>query len=308
MDVRVFAPATVSNIGPGFDVLGLALDTLGDTVTARLRSETPNGISIAAIRGDGGALDVDTTRNTAGVAALATLQHAGVSASIELEIDKGLPIGSGLGSSAASAAAAAAAVNLLIGKPLSTLDLIPPCIEAEAAVAGRHADNVAPALLGGLILARSIDPLDVVRIPVPPGLFVACTTPRIELSTRHARALLPSRVPLQKMVSNGANLAALVSACHAGDLDLLSSCITDEIVGPARAELIPGSHEAMREADNAGAIGSSISGSGPTIMALCTSKAAADHAGNAMATVFQKSGLDSTTHVSPADCPGVRKV
>ncbi len=308
METRVFAPATISNIGPGFDVLGLALDAPGDTVTARLDPTGRRGVSIVAIRGDGGALPVDTHTNTAGVAALATLKRIGLDGSVEIEIDKGLPIGSGLGSSAASAAAAAFAVNVLLGSPLSAHELVGPCIEAESAVSGRHGDNVAPALMGGLILVRSVDPIDVVRVPVPAGVFVAFTTPSIEVSTRRARAILPQQVSLQAMVRNGANLAALVSACHSGDLDLLGACITDDIVGPARAELIPGSGEATRAADEAGAIGSSISGGGPTIMALCRSEAEAERAGAAMAAAFETVGLGSSTHVSPADCPGARTV
>ncbi len=308
METRVFAPATISNIGPGFDVLGLALDAPGDTITARLNPRGPRGVSIVAIRGDGGSLPVDTRTNTAGVAAMATLKRIELDGSVEIEIDKGLPIGTGIGSSAASAAAAAFAVNVLFGSPLTTRELVGPCVEAETAVSGRHGDNVAPALMGGLVLVRSIDPIDVVRVPVPAGLFVACTTPAVELSTRRAREVLPRQVSLQDMVGNGANLAALVSACHSGDLDLLGACITDDIVGPTRAELIPGSREAMRAADEVGAIGSSISGGGPSIMALCGSEVEAERAGAAMAAAFEAAGLASSTHVSPADCPGARVI
>ena len=308
MEVRVFAPATVTNIGPGFDALGLALASPGDTVTARLIPDGPSSIRIVAIRDDDGSLPVDARSNTAGVAAIATLELAGLRASIELEIDKGLPIGSGLGSSAASAAAAAFAVNLLLGSPLSIRELIGPCIAAETAVSGRHGDNVAPALMGGLILVRSVDPIDVVRIPVPAGIFVACTKPSIELSTRRSRQVLPQHVLLREMVSNSANLAALVSACHSGDLELLGASIKDDIVAPARIGLIPGSLEAMQAADDAGAIGASISGSGPAILALCRSAADAGRAGEAMAAAFHGVGLTSSTYLSPADCPGARAI
>ncbi len=308
MEVRVFAPATVANLGPGFDVLGLALEAPGDTVTARLKPDGANGIDLVAVRGDGGALPIDAHRNTAGIAAMATLRQAGLERGIELELDKNMPIGSGLGSSAASAAAAASAVNLLVGSPLSARDLVGACVEAEAAVSGRHADNVAPALMGGLVLVRSVNPLDIVRLPIPAGLFVACTTPAIEVPTRRAREVLPGQVSLEAMVNNGANLAALVSACHSGDLDLLGACMTDEIVGPARADLIPGSLAAIAAATDAGAIGSSISGAGPTILALADSAAAAERAGTAMAAAFGAVELSSITTVSPADCPGARRV
>ena len=308
METRVFAPATISNLGPGFDVLGLALVAPGDTITARLNLGGPPGVSIVAIRGDDGALPVDTRTNTAGVAAMATLKRISLEDSVEIEIDKGMPIGSGLGSSAASAAAAAFAVNVLLGSPLSTRELVGPCIEAETAVSGRHGDNVAPALMGGLIMVRSVDPIDVVRVPVPAGVFVACTTPAFEVSTRRARTALPQQVSLQAMVRNGGNLAGLVSACHSGNLDLLGTCMTDDIVGPARAALIPGSTEAMRAASDVGAIGTSISGGGPTILALCGSADDADRAGAAMAAAFQAAGLPSSTHVSPADCPGARTI
>lgn len=306
MEVRVFAPATVSNIGPGFDVLGLALAAPGDTVTARLDPAGPSAVRITTIRGDDGELPTDARRNTAGIAAQATLARIGLEGAVELEIDKGLPIGSGLGSSAASAAAAAFAVNELAGAPLTTLELVEFCVEAEEAVSGCHADNVAPALLGGLILVRGADPADVVHVPVPADLFIACTTPAISLSTRRARAVLPEQVPLQAMVRNGANLAALVSACHSGDVDLLGTCITDDIVAPARAELIPGSLDAMEAANASGAIGASISGGGPTVMALCRAAEAADRASAAMASAFEAVGLSSRSFVSPAGCPGAR--
>lgn len=303
--VRAFAPATVANLGPGFDLLGLALIGPGDTVVARASSAP--GVTIAAIHGDGGALPLDPTRNTAGIAATLTLKRAGIEAGVELELLKGLPIGSGLGSSAASAAAAALAVNLLVGAPLRKAELIVPCIEAEAAVAGRHADNVAPALLGGLVLIRSLDPLDVIRLPVPAGLTLAVVTPRFALDTRQSRAALPATVPLDAAVRNTANVAAIVSACFSGDMGLLSRAMDDHIVTPARAPLIPGCDAVIAAALAAGAIGSSISGSGPSIFALCRSERSARDAAAAMSEAFKDFGLDSSAIISPADCPGARE-
>jgi homoserine kinase len=304
--VTVFAPATVANLGPGLDVLGLALAAPGDRVTARL-SKDP-GITIAAVSGDGGVLPLDAAKNTAGVAAAATVARAGIAAGVSLTLEKGMPIGSGLGSSAASAAAAAYAVNLLLGSPLRKTDLLGPCLEAEAAVSGRHADNVAPALFGGLILVRSIDPLDLVRLPVPEGLVVAVVTPAMELETRAARAALPERVPLEALVRNTANVGALVSACYSGDLGLLARSMTDAVATPARAPLIPGCDAVIEAALDAGALGSSISGAGPSIFALCRSERSAGEVAAAMARAFAGCGLTSASTISPADCPGARRV
>ena len=305
-EVTVFAPATVANLGPGLDVLGLALAAPGDRVTARL-SKDP-GVTIAAVSGDGGSLPLDPEKNTAGIAAAATVARAGIATGVSLTLDKGMPIGSGLGSSAASAAAAAYAVNLLLGSPLRKSELLGPCLDAEAAVSGRHADNVAPALFGGLILVRSIDPLDLVRLPVPEGLVVAVVTPAMELKTRAARAALPERIPLGALVRNTANVGAFVSACYSGDLGLLARSMTDAVATPARAPLIPGCDAVIEAALDSGALGSSISGAGPSIFALCRSERSAGEVAAAMARAFAGYGLSSTSTISPADCPGARRV
>ncbi|MAG55899.1 MAG: homoserine kinase [Planctomycetes bacterium] len=302
--VTASAPATVANLGPGFDLLGLALESPRDRVTARL-VPTP-GVRIVRQEGDGGRLPLEADRNTAGIAALATLARAGIEAGIELEVEKGMPIGSGLGSSAASAAAAAYAVNVVIGGPLRRQDLVAASMEAEAAVSGRHADNVAPALLGGLVLVRSTDPLQVLRLPVPEGLVVVVVTPDLEVETRRAREALPDRVPLGDAVKNSANLATFIAACFSGDLGLLAECIEDVLATPARAPLVPGCLEVMAAAREAGALGSSLSGSGPSIFALCHSTATATRVRDAMVDTFAIAGLDVRSLVSPADCPGAR--
>jgi homoserine kinase len=263
---------------------------------------------LAAVTGDGGVLPLDPAKNTAGIAALATLSLAGVDTGVSLTLEKGMAIGSGLGSSAASAAAAAYAVNLLIGSPLRKIELVGPCLDAETAVAGRHGDNVAPALLGGLILVRSIDPLDLVRLPVPESVVVAVVTPKMELSTRAARAALPTDVPLASLVRNTANVAALVGACYSGDLALLGRSLNDAVATPARAPLIPGCSAVIEAALDAGALGSSISGAGPSIFALCRSERSADEVAAAMVAAFAAVGLDASAIVSPADCPGARRV
>jgi homoserine kinase len=305
-EIRVFAPATVANLGPGFDVLGLALAEPGDIVTAR--RGVFRGVRIAEIRGDGGALPRSADANTAGIAAGEVLRRSGADVGIELELDKGLPLGSGLGSSGASAAAAAHAANLLLGEPLGENDLVGCCVEAESAVSGRHADNVAPALLGGLILVRTLDPLDLVRLPLMHGLTVVVVTPKLEVPTREAREVLPKQVGLGRMVSHAANLSAMVSALHSGDLSLLERSMIDEIVTPARAALIPGGNEVMAAARDSGAAGSSISGAGPSIFALCASRPTASDVEGAMTEAFERAGLESSAVVSPADCPGARRL
>ena len=304
--ITAFAPATVANLGLGFDVLGLALMGPGDTVTARRVAGTQ--ITIRKIDGDNGILPMGADENTAGIAAKATLARAGIEVGIELDVHKGLPIGSGLGSSAASAAAAAFAVNLLIGSPLRKSQLVAPCMDAEAAVSGRHADNVAPALMGGLVLVRSLDPIDLIRLPLPEGLTVVVVTPDFQLKTRDARDVLPETVALKQLVKSTANIAALVSACFSNDLALMARCIRDDVITPARAPLIPGCQEVIEAASDAGALGSSISGAGPSVFALCRSHRSATQASTAMAAAFQRAGLTSTIHLSPADCPGARRV
>jgi homoserine kinase len=306
-EVRVFAPATVSNLGSGFDVLGLAVRAPGDTVVAR--RAPGSGVRIARIEGDGGALPREAAANTAGVAAAATLRRAGIDVGVELEIHKGMPIGTGLGSSAASAVAAALAVNLLVGSPLRKAELVGPCVEAEGAVSGRHADNVAPALLGGLVLVRSASPAELVRLPLPPGMMVVVVTPAFELSTRLAREALPLQVPLGEMVSNTAAIATLVAACYAGDAALFGLGAVDRTVTPVRARLIPGCEAVMAAAMAAGALGSSISGSGPSVFALSHSPRRAEAIARAMTAAFRDAGgLESTFLISPADCPGARRV
>jgi homoserine kinase len=305
VEITAFAPATVANLGAGLDVLGLALAAPGDRVTARLSDG--RGVTIATVSGDGGALTLDPEKNTAGIAAAATLARAGITTGVALTLHKGMPIGSGLGSSAASAAAAAYAVNLLIGSPLRKAELVGPCLDAEAAVSGRHADNVAPALLGGLILVRSLDPLDLIRLPVPEGLVVAVVTPKMELSTRAARAALPKDVPLASLVRNTAHVGAFISACYSGDLGLLGRSISDAVATPARMPLIPGCAGVIEAALDAGALGSSISGAGPSIFALCRSERSAGEVAARMVAAFAAAGMVANSIVSPADCPGARR-
>jgi homoserine kinase len=304
--VTAFAPATIANLSVGFDILALAIREPGDTVTARISEG--GGVQIRSVSGDGGTLPLETSKNTSGIAAQAMLDKAGLGVSVELELSKGLPIGSGLGSSAASAAAAAFAVNRLLGSPLRKKDLIEPCLLAEEAVSGRHADNVAASLLGGLVLVRSLEPLDVIRLPVPEDLHVAVVTPDMEVRTGEARAILPKTIELSAMVQACANIATFVSASHSRDLSLLARCKPDQVVTPARAELIPGCHEVIATAQDHGALMCSVSGAGPSLFALCHSEPSALTVARAMQDEFKKHDLSTKVFTSPANCPGAREL
>ena len=307
--IAAFAPATVSNVAAGFDVLGFALDEPGDVVEAALAGEP--GVRIADIHGDSGRLTRDAAKNTAGSAVQALLAMLGTTRGIALTIHKGLPIASGVGSSGASAVAAVVAVNELLGRP-APLDLV-----FRAAMAGElagcgaaHPDNVAPALFGGFVLARSVEPPDIVRLPVPAGLACAVLHPHMEVQTGAARALLGDTLPLQTAVRQWANLGALVSALHSGDLALLSRALVDHVAEPKRASLVPGFAAVKAAAATAGALGCSLSGSGPSIFALARSLHEARVAGEAMAAAFaaEVPTLSADLWVSAVGTTGARIV
>jgi homoserine kinase len=275
-----FAPATVSNVACGFDVLGFALDEPGDEVTA---ASAPSGVQIAAIEGDGGRLPRDASRNTAGIAAQALLNVLGETRGATLTIRKGLPLSSGLGGSAASAVAAVVAVNALYGGRANHSTLIQCALEGERHGAGSsHADNIAPCICGGFVLVRRASPPDIVTLPVPGGLTAVVVHPDLEIETAKARALLGPTVPLSDAVQQWANLGAFVHALHTGDFDLLSRSLEDTIAEPRRAPLLPGLAAIKRAAADAGALGSSLSGSGPSLFALCRGDETASRVANAM--------------------------
>lgn len=292
--VEAFAPATVSNLGPGFDCLGLAVEGLGDRVEAR-RSETP-GVTLSAIDGDGGRLSRAVDENTAAIAAAELVR--GTSLGVELKLHKGLPLGSGLGSSGASAAAAAVAVDAALGLQLPLEKLVEAARAAEGAACGAaHPDNVAPAIFGGIVLIPSVDPLRVVRLPAPP-VWLSIYTPGCEVKTADARAVLPSAVPLSATVQQAARLGLLVHALHVGDLHLLGEAIADDIVEPARAPLIPGYLDAKVACLEAGALACSISGAGPTTFALSADKGRADALAEILEETFTLAGVPGKGQVT----------
>eukprot|EP00271_Cylindrocystis_brebissonii_P005550 TRINITY_DN17638_c0_g1_i1.p1 TRINITY_DN17638_c0_g1~~TRINITY_DN17638_c0_g1_i1.p1 ORF type:complete len:435 (-),score=70.83 TRINITY_DN17638_c0_g1_i1:314-1618(-) len=312
--VTAFAPATCANLGPGFDFLGCAVEGLGDYVTAEVADDIPAGtVVIKEIVGDGGKLSLIAENNCIGIAAMATMELLGArSVGVALSLRKGLPLGSGLGSSAASAAAAAAAVNSLFGSPLSKDDLVQAGLRSEASVSGYHADNVAPALLGGFILIRSYDPLDLIRLQFPEGkeLFFVLVSPVFEAPTKAMRAALPAKVSMKSHIANSSQAGALVAAILTGDVALLgAAAASDVIVEPRRGPLIPGSAAVKVAASSAGAFGCTISGAGPTCVAFTDSREKGEIIGQAMCEAFRQQGkLQASATVVALDRVGARVV
>ena len=306
--LRVFAPATIANIGPGFDVLGLALSRPGDVLEAEL-SKTP-GVEIVDITGDGGRLTRDPMKNVAGRAALDLLRRAGSSDGLRLWLHKQMPLASGLGSSGASSAAGAFAANEILGRPFSTGDVVLSAIEGECAASGTpHADNVAPSVMGGFVLVRSCDPFDIVRLPVPDGLRVAVVHPHCQVSTAEARRLVKERkYGLDLIVPNLGGVAAIVAALYTSDLQLLGRSIDDRIIEPLRATLIPGFEAVKSAALAAGALGCSIAGSGPSVFAFADDDAGAQRIGEAMQAAFKSARLDSDLFWGKVSTEGARVI
>jgi homoserine kinase len=307
--VTAFAPATVSNVACGFDVLGFALHEPGDVVTAALSAG--GGVTIAEICGDNGRLPRAASRNTAGIAARALLDAVGERRGVTLTIRKGLPLSSGLGGSAASAVAAVVAVNALVGARASLETVMACAFEGERIGAGSaHGDNIGPAVYGGLVLVRVANPPDVVRLPVPAGLTAVVVHPDVEIETATARALLGTHVPLADAIREWANLGAFVDALHRSDFELLSRSLEDTIAEPRRAPLVPGFAAIKQAAVAAGALGCSLSGSGPSLFALCRSVADGERVARAMtaAVLTHIGGAPPQTYVSPIAPQGARIV
>lgn len=306
--VEVFAPATVANLGPGFDILGLALNEPYDVVHVERLDERPNeaGVVINVISGDDGRLPREPEKNTATIAAAYVLQELMIRASgVSISIQKGLPLASGLGSSAASAVGAAIGVNALFGNSLRRIDLLPSCIEAEAVVSGRHADNVAPALLGGIQLITGLTPDAIYPLPTPPNLVLALVTPDVEVPTAEARAVLPKAISLGHLVRQSSAVALLVSAIHKGDIPLMAQAMErDSIIEPARAHLMPGLAEVREAARRSGALGTIISGAGPTLCAICTTSNTARRVTEAMQSVYTVMGIGCETLVTTPSTNG----
>src|SRR4051812_41690031 len=298
--VRAFAPGGIGNIGPGIDILGCAVTGPGDAVRASL--DGPRGVRIA----DPGHPDLptDPTRHAAGIAALEVLRRVGASAGVTLHVEKGLPLAGGQGGSAASAVAGAVGVNALLGSPLDRPDLLAAALVAEEQLAGRHIDNLAPALFGGILLIRSITPLRFTALPIPPKLRITLVNPSMRLATAESRAVLPATIDRATALAQAGAVAAMVAAFCTGDLSLLRGAVDDRIAEPARSPLLPGFAQAKLAALDAGALGCSISGGGPSAFALSDDEERAGKIGNAMVAAYAAVGLTATARVATIDAEG----
>lgn len=294
--VKAFAPATVANVCCGFDVLGFALENLGDDVTVQHLGA--DEVVISSVTGVA-QLSTNADENVVGIIAKLMLKKANNKNGLDIKLNKGLGIGSGLGSSAASSVAIVYAVNELLGKPFSTNELIEFAMEGERFASGTpHADNVAPALLGGFTLIKSYDPLDVISIPVKAKLYCTIVHPQVELKTSLSRNILKQEISLKAAVKQSGNIAGLILGLTQGDYDLISRSLYDDIIEPQRGSLIPLFYKAKQAAITAGALGSSISGSGPSIFALSKSQEDADRVRRAFEEIYQDTGISIHTFTS----------
>jgi homoserine kinase len=284
-----FAPASVGNVAIGFDIMGFSIEPLGDRVTVT-RCDSP-GVVITAVRGIAGELPREARDNTAGRALLAMQEALSLDFGFELEIDKGIPLGSGLGGSAASAVGAVVAANALLPEPVGRLELLKFAMAGEAVASGaRHADNIAPSLFGGLVLTVGIDHPRVKQIPVPGAIRAVIVHPHMFLATARARAILKPGVELSDFVWQTANLAGFISGCYTDDLDMIRASFEDVVIEPQRQALIPGFQAVRRGAMEAGALGCSISGAGPSMFAW-TLEPSAPAVGAAMRSAFARESL-----------------
>lgn len=300
---EAFAPATVANLGVGFDILGLALEGFGDRAIVEFRDDP--SIVITDIQGDGGKLSREAEQNVASVSARVYLDHLGEKRGLNIQLFKGMPLASGLGSSAASAVVAVIALNKLAGEPLSREELLPFCLEGEALVSGYHADNVAPCLLGGIVLVAGITVEAIRPLPVPADFHLALVTPDFPVPTNEARALLPSDVPLKTLIHQTGKVAQLVDALHRSDLEALGAAMEDDhVIEPARVCLVPMLAEVREAAKRAGAVSVFIGGAGPTLCALCDNAATAERVAAQMQQVYSETRMDSSARHTQVDLRG----
>lgn len=301
--IKVFAPATVANVACGYDILGFAIEKPGDELIMEITSEP--GVVIVDIEGDGGVLPRNPYKNSATVAIMDYLKFINAKFGCKVWIKKMMPSGSGLGSSAASAVAGVYAINMLCNEKLTKNEMLPFLLNAEkAACDAAIADNVAASLFGGFILVRSYEPLDIIHIPVPEELWCAVINPDVIVLTKEAREILPKEIPLSISLRQSANVGGLMVGLLRGDYDLIGRSLVDYIAEPYRSKLIPGFYEMKEAAINVGALGSSISGSGPSVFALCKGKEIADKAGDAMKEVMTKLGINAEVYVSKVNHTG----
>lgn len=301
--VKAFAPATVANVSCGFDILGFAIDAMGDVVEVRLK-DTP-GLEVISIEGDEGRLPYDAAKNTCTVAIQAMLDKLELNQGMEISLQKGLPLGSGMGSSAASAVAALVAANRLLGDPFDKKDLLPFAIAAEKAACGAgHADNVAPSLLGGFVLIRDYHPLDIIKLPVPKSLYCTLLHPHYELRTADSRSVLRDSISMKHATIQSGNVAGLIAGLYEEDYQLISRSLKDVIAEPFRSVLIPGFEEVREVVKSVGALGMGISGSGPTLFCLTEGQEDAHKVAEATQQVYAALGLGVDVYFSAINTRG----
>ena len=301
--IELFSPASVANVSCGFDVLGFCLDSIGDIM--RISKTKTLGVKIGKVKGQ--KLPTDPLKNVASVAGLALLKETSSEFGFQIDIDKEIRPGSGIGSSAASAAGAVFGINELLGAPYTRNELIRFAMAGEAIASGAaHADNLAPVLLGGFTLVRSNQSCDVIKLPNPSQLVATIIHPKIELKTLHSRAILKTTIPLNKAVEQWGNLGAFISSLYTNDYELLSRSMEDKVIEPYRAMLIPKYEETRQAGLKAGALGSGISGSGPSIYALSKGRKTAEKVGTAMETIYKSINLEHQLYLSEINTEGIK--
>lgn len=302
-EIKIFAPATIANVSCGFDILGLCLDSVGDEMVIRKSKES--GVRITKIVGQD--LPMEADKNVAGVAVMAMLDDLQSDAGFEIEIYKNIKPGSGIGSSAASSAGAVFAVNELLGKPFSNQELVAFAMQGEKLASGTaHADNVAPALLGGCTMVTSYDPLNIIKIDAPKELYATVIHPQIEVKTADSRSVLKQKVSLKTLVTQMGHFGGLISGLYTENYDLIGRSLQDEIIEPNRSILIPEFDNVKAICKINGALGSGISGSGPSIFALSRGEEIAKKVAQGMAKVYEKIQVDFDVHISKVNPSGVK--
>ena len=301
--LKIFVPATVANVSCGFDSLGFAVEAIGDEMTFTKTAE--KGVKITDITGADLTYDID--QNAASAVVKKILTEVNASFGISITIHKGFSPGSGLGSSAASAAGAAFGTNQLLGSPFSELDLTKFAMFGEKVACGTPiADNVSAAIFGGFVLVRSYTPLEIIKLPVPSALRVVAIHPQIEVKTKDARAVLPTEIALKDAVTQWANVGGLISGLYSNNYPLISNSLKDIIVEPARKKLIPFFDNVKDSAIKAGALGAGISGSGPTIFALCKGDEIAKTVYKSIEESYKNTGIDFELFISKINQEGIK--
>ncbi|MFD2521843.1 homoserine kinase [Emticicia soli] len=305
--IKVFAPATVANVACGFDIFGFAVDAPGDEVILTKRNDKQ--IVITKISGDEGKLTLDASKNAVSVPIIAYLKKNGIEQGFDIELHKKMPLGSGLGSSSASSVAGVFAANEMLGKPVSTQALLPFSMEGERIACGSaHADNVAPALMGGFVVIRSYNPLDIFNVPTPSELFVTIVHPDIEVNTKDARYILRNEVSMKNTIAQMGNVAGMIAGLMQSDYDLIARSMVDFIIEPVRAILIPEFWEVKHAALEAGALGCSISGAGPSVFAFSRGRETAEKVAFAMKSAFEKASIHCNAYVSGVNSQGPKVI